>query len=210
VNKTAPPSRESSTYIDGIVLAAGRSQRMGRPKALLPIDDETFVERAIVVLRDGGCRGVVAVVGRDDPEAARRAEAAGAKVVASGDPDTPQADSLRLGLAAIGEDAAAAVVLPVDHPLVQATTVLALIREFRSRGGAPAAIRPVYCGVTGHPTLFGRRIFAELAAPDLPEGARSVLAAHTDAVVDLPVEDGGVTADIDTPDDYRRLVGGSC
>jgi molybdenum cofactor cytidylyltransferase len=210
VNKTAPPSRESSAYVDGIVLAAGRSLRMARPKALLPIDGETFIERAIVVLRDGGCRGIVAVVGGDEPEVERRAEAAGAKVVVSDDPDAAQADSLRLGLAAIGEDAAGAVVLPVDHPLVQATTVLALIREFHARGGAPAAIRPVYSGVPGHPTLFGRRIFAELAAPGLPEGARSVLAAHGDAVVDLPVEDGGVTSDIDTPDDYRRLVTGSC
>lgn len=196
------------TIVDGIVLAAGRSRRMGRPKALLPLDDESFLERAIRVLRDGGCRAVIVVVSGEDEEVVRRAEQAGAKVVVNRAPGAEQADSLRAALAEVEEEAAAAAVLPVDHPLVQPHTVERLLAAFREH--AAPIVRPTYRGVPGHPGIFARRLFRELADPELPRGAHSVIEAHADEVVDVPVHDPGVVADIDTPDDYRRLVEGCC
>ncbi len=213
---------QTASVIDGIVLAAGRSRRMGRPKALLPVDGETFVERAVRVLIEGGCRAVIVVAGAGDgareaagahgaaasAEVVRRAEQAGAKVVVNPERESQQSHSLRLGLRELEAEAAAAVLLPVDHPLVHATTVERLLAAFRERG-API-VRPTYCGVPGHPGVFARRVFPELADPSLPEGAHSVVAAHADEVLDVAVRDAGVTADVDTPDDYRRLVEGSC
>ncbi|HEX7051704.1 MAG TPA: nucleotidyltransferase family protein [Longimicrobiales bacterium] len=206
------PSRRVASadriVFDGVVLAAGRSERMGRPKALLPVDAESFLQRCIRVLQEGGCRGVIAVVPADAPDTIRLAEQSGALVVRSRSARAEQIDSLRLGLRALEDDVAAAVVLPVDHPLVEAGTVLTLLGAFRE--GAAPIVRPVYRGVPGHPTIFPRRLFAELSASGLPHGARSVIEAHAAEVVDVPVEDAGVVADIDTPEDYRRLVEGWC
>lgn len=205
---TRPTSPPSTAIIDGLVLAAGRSSRMGRPKALLKIDDETFVERVIRMLIDGGCRAVVVVVGTDDAETVRRAEQAGAKVVVNPDAASEQSDSLRLGLGQLEDEAVAVAVLPVDYPLVRATTVARVLSAFRGLG-APIT-RPIYKGVPGHPTVFARSVFDDLARTDLAEGARTVVREHADAVVDVPVEDPGIAADVDTPEDYRRVVLGAC
>ena len=102
----------------GLVLAAGRSSRMGEPKALLNLNGRTFIETAIAALRDGGCDPVLAVVASHP--AARLAAAAGA-IAVSGEPRGEQIDSLRRGLDAV-EGAAAVAVLPVDHPKVRAAT----------------------------------------------------------------------------------------
>lgn len=205
---TSPVEPSTAPIIDGLVLSAGRSRRMGRPKALLPIDDETFIERTIRVLIEGGCREVFAVVPADAEEATRLAEQAGARIVVNPEVDSDQATSLRLGLEAVGEETEAVAVLPVDHPLVSSETVLRLLSKYRE--ARPAIVRPVYCGVPGHPGIFSRRLFPELLAPDLPEGAHTVIEAHRDEVMDVEVRDIGVTADIDSPDDYRRLVEGTC
>ncbi len=188
----------------GIVLAAGRSRRMGSPKPLLEVGDDTFLTAAVAALREGGCAQVVAVVG--DAETAAAARKAGAAVV-MGDPDAEQVDSLRAGLRALPPEATAALVLPVDHPLVRAPTVRALLAAaVRSPG---AVIRPVHGGRPGHPTLFPRSLWPALADPALPEGARSVVDAPTTETVDVPVDDPGVLADIDTPAAYERHVGGT-
>lgn len=192
--------------VDGIVLAAGRSRRMGEPKPLLEVEGEAFVERAVRTLRAGGCRMVVAVVGggTTSPEG-RLADAAGAVVVLNDSPESEPVDSIVLGLDALPDDCAGAVILPVDHPLVHPATVSALVDAFRARG-APV-VRPVYGGRPGHPGIFARALFDELRAPELPDGAQTVIAAHAASVLDVSVGDAGVVGNVDTPEDYERLVG---
>jgi nicotine blue oxidoreductase len=192
--------------VGGIVLAAGRSSRMGQPKALLEIEGRTFLERAIDTLREGGCDVVAAVLAAG--EAGRRpgelARACGARPVENRLAEAQQIDSLRTGLEALPEDAEAAIVLPVDHPLANAHAVAALIRTFRS-SGAPI-VRPVYRDRPGHPVLFARVTWGELADPELAEGARDVVHRHAEEIRDVPIEDRGVIVDVDTPDDYQREV----
>lgn len=204
----SPSSPSPTAVVVGVVLAAGRSTRMGRPKALLPLDDETFIERAIRVLLDGGCRSVVAVVGPDAEEAARLAEQSGARVIVNPERDAEQIASIRLGLEQLDDDAAAAAVLPVDHPLVSAGTVAELLREYRR--GRASIVRPIYAGAPGHPGIFDRSLFAELSRPDLDQGAHTVVEAHAADRLDVPIRDAAVVADIDTPEDYLRFVEGSC
>lgn len=192
--------------VDGIVLAAGLSRRMGRPKPLLELEGETFIERAVRTLREGGCRAVVAVVGGGDAAAARLAAATGAVVVANGRPSSEPIDSIRLGLDALSADAVAAAVLPVDHPLVRSDTVAALVEGFRD--GKPPVVRPVHRGCPGHPGIFGRATFAALRRPALPDGAQTVIAEQGGAVLDLEVSDPGVLGNVDTPEDFERLIGG--
>lgn len=191
--------------IAGIVLAAGRSRRMGEPKALLRLEGRTFLRRAVEALRQGGCGLVVVVTGPPEDEVARRvageAEALGAVVAVNPDAEAEQADSLRVGLLALPPDAEAAVVAPVDVPRVPAELVERIIAAFR-RSGAPVVV-PAREGKHGHPVLFARRVFPELLADGLAEGARTVVHAHRGALEEVPVD--ALAADVDTPDDLRRL-----
>lgn len=192
--------------ITGIVLAAGRSERMGRTKALLEVGGRSFLAAAAGALRGGGCEEVVAVVRADADDVARAAEAVGAVVVRNGRPDAEPIDSLRLGLVSARADATGALVLPVDHPLVTAETVAHLVAAHR--GTPDAVVRPVRDGRPGHPTLFPRTVWAALAQEPLPEGARSVVEAEGTRRVDVPVADPGVLVDIDTPELYRQHARG--
>ena len=193
--------------VGGIVLAAGGSRRMGRPKAMLEIDGVTFLERAIRTLAAGGCDPVVAVLGEGEAEgtAGRIAQASGARPVENALAEAEQIDSLRIGLDALPEDAEAAVALPVDHPLASPAVVAALVHAFRSSG--ESIVRPVYRDRPGHPVLFARTIWKELAEPDLEHGARDVVHRHASEIRDVPLDDRGVVIDIDTPGDYQREVG---
>ncbi len=197
--------------VAGLVLAAGQSSRMGEPKPLLEIDGRTFLQAAVEALWKGGCNSVTAVVA--SPDAAFTARAAGA-AIAQGRPDSEQIDSLRNGLEELGDASEAVLVLPVDHPRVQADTVAALIDAWRAElgaadtagadavGGAVPIVRPVHDGRPGHPTLFPRRLWPALQEPGLPDGARSVV--ESERVVDVPVDDPGILIDIDTPEDLER------
>lgn len=186
--------------VAGIVLAAGRSGRMGRPKPVLEVEGTTFLARAIDVLHAGGCSPVVAVVRDVDVVP----DGSGAVVVLNREEGTEQVDSLRLALDALDPRVAAVLVLPVDHPLVRPETVAAVLSAYR-QGGADI-VRPVHRGVGGHPTLLGRSLFPALHHGTLPAGAQTVVDGNPDLRRDLEVEDAGVVTDIDTPEDYRREV----
>ena len=179
---------------------------MGAAKSVLGVDDTTFIARVVDSLLNGGCRDVVAVIGGEAGAAGTAAAEAGARVVVNTAEDSEQIDSLRLALRNLMPGVEGALVLPVDHPLVEVDTVAAVIQAFtRMR---PPIARAVHAGVAGHPTLFASDLFEELLHGELAEGARTLIAAHGAEVLDVPVEDPGVTADIDTPEDYRRHVGG--
>lgn len=192
----------------GIVLAAGRSARMGRPKALLPCGPggETFAARIVGALRAGGVDRVL-VVGRPDDEALRahvgRLEA---RYVINPDPERGQLSSLVAGLdEAEARGATSVIATPVDMPQVRPATVAALLAAWRR---SPALIlRPAHAGAHGHPVIFRREVFADLRAADPRAGAKVVLRRHADRVLDLDVDDPGVLRDVDAPDDYARMFG---
>lgn len=192
--------------IAGIVLAAGRSRRMGSPKAFLRLGQATFLERAVAALRSGGCDRVIVVAGpASDPPAREIADAAGhlgAEVAVNPDPGSEQVDSLRAGLRVAGDDAEAAVVTPVDVPGVTAELVRAVIDAFRAT--AAPVVQPYDGERHGHPVLFARRVWPELLDGELPDGARTVIHAHDAERAEVRVP--RLHADVDTPDDYRRLV----
>lgn len=189
--------------IDGIVLAAGGSTRMGKPKALLEIGDTTFLEKAVHLLRDAGCRYVLAVV-NDDLWIERLADVAGAAVIINDANNAEQIDSLRLGIANLPDGGDGVLVLPVDCPRVNVETVKAVMT---ASGDAPV-VNPTYNGKAGHPVLFARSVLPELLEPGLDAGARTVIERHAQESVTVAVDDPGILIDIDTPDDYRQHIDG--
>lgn len=193
------------TRYAGVIPSAGASVRMGRPKALLPVGDETFLARTIGALRGGGCDPVFVVVAEGDERAAREAASAGGRVLINPDPGEGPITSLRLAIAALEDSAAGLVYLPVDHPLVRADTVRALVE---AAGSARAELTlPVHEGERGHPAIFGASLFRELSDPTLEGGARTVTYRHLDNALLVEVDDAGVLADIDTPEIYEEAIG---
>lgn len=196
--------------IPGIILAAGRSERMGRSKALLPCGPggEPFVRVLARTLSAGGVAGVI-IVGRPgatDLHAEVEAIGMSATFVENAGADAGQLSSLLAGLAVADRPGVRAILMtPVDAPLVGAGTVERLLAEFRSTG-API-VRAVHRGVHGHPVVFSRAVFDDLRRADPSLGAKAVLRAYERAILNVETDDPGVVADIDTPEDYRAVFG---
>ncbi len=199
--------------IPAIVLAAGKSSRMGRTKALLPVgsSSETFLTHIIRVLREGGIDRIVVVIGGD--AAAVRAslprEDASLSAVENPHYEEGQLTSLLVGLAAVeqrDDDVEAVMVTLVDLPLISAATVRAVLEAFRAKPEAPL-VRPRRGSRHGHPVIFNRSIFGELRRADPSQGAKPVVHAHAAEEVNVDVDDDGAIIDIDTPQDYARHVG---
>lgn len=193
--------------ITGIVLAAGEGQRIGQPKAWLRTDreGECFFGRACALLADADVDRVVGIIPVDG-EARGHHAAPTAVLIVNRWPEEGQLYSLQLGLAAIGAlgfEAEAAIVLPVDVPLVSPATVRAVLERWRE-SHAPV-VRPASPdGRHGHPVVFNSTLFETLLAADAALGAKSIVRAHASPTGDVLVDDPGAFADIDTIEDYRR------
>jgi molybdenum cofactor cytidylyltransferase len=195
--------------IPAIVLAAGRSTRMGRPKALLPLGPgDTFLTRIVATFRDAEIEDVVVVVGHDAEaliDAFDRSPAV-ARFVVNPDYERGQLTSLAAGLRVVDRPGVvAALVTLVDVPLVQAATVRAVVERYR-RTHAPI-VRPVNAGRHGHPVLIDRSLFAALRAADPAHGAKAIIRAHASPAGDVEVDDEGAFTDVDTPAEYDAIVG---
>jgi molybdenum cofactor cytidylyltransferase len=192
--------------IQAIVLAAGRGARVGGPKALLTIGGETFLAHVVRALHRPGIDGVTAVLGHE-AERVREAAAlpADVAVVANGRYDEGMLTSILAGLdAAEGAGADAVLLHPVDHPLVEAATIDAVVGALVQ--GAIIAV-PSHGGRRGHPAGFARTAWAALRASNTDEGARGVLLRHPDWIEHV-LAGPDCLAGVNTPDDYRRLIGG--
>jgi molybdenum cofactor cytidylyltransferase len=198
--------------IPAVVLAAGKSSRMGRTKALLPLGSsgETFLGRIIRVLREGGADAVVVVIGGD--AAAVRASLPRDDVFVSSVEnrryEEGQLSSLLAGLAAVEQrhdNVDAVMVTLVDLPLISPATVRAVRDAFLAHPGAPL-VRPRRGERHGHPVIFNQEIFGELRRADPSKGAKPVVHAHAAEEVNVEVDDEGAFIDIDTPEDYERFI----
>ena len=193
-----------------IILAAGDSTRMGRPKALLPDPDgRPFVARLVRTFAAAGLHDIVVVTGSlhaaiaeavaaDDPPVAPN-------LVNNPQPTLGQVSSLWMGLDAVARpDIDGALVTLVDIPLVLVSTVRRVIDAW-TLNRAPI-VRPAVGDRHGHPVLFDRSVFDALRHAPLTEGARAVVHANADRIVNVPVDDQGCLLDIDTPADYDAVI----
>jgi molybdenum cofactor cytidylyltransferase len=197
-----------ASVIPAIVLAAGRSSRMGRAKATLPAGDgETFLTRIVRTFLEAGVDDVIVVVGHDADAIAASFSESGlpARFVVNREYDRGQLSSLLAGLSAIDRPGvSAALVTLVDVPLVSASTVRTVIESYRLTG-API-VRPTSGDRHGHPLLIDRSVFGALRAADPSAGAKPIVRAHASATGDITIDDEGAFIDIDTEEDYRKTI----
>ncbi len=187
--------------IYGVLLAAGESRRMGFPKALLKIGDETYLSHLAAMMLQSVDRLIV-VLGahRDRIRPAMRQDA---RITVAENPHYArgQLSSLKVALAH-AHDASAIVMHLIDHPQVKAETFRRVL-ECHERTGKPIVIAR-YNGRRGHPVLFDRSLFGELLAAPEDQGARVVVNADPDRVAYCDVDDEGILIDLDTPVDLAR------
>lgn len=190
---------DNSRNVAAIILAAGRSTRMGGPNKLLAeLGGKTLVRIVTEQALASKAQSVVVVTGHqaDDVEKALR----GLKVTFVRNPDFAEglASSVKAGISAVSADAAAAVICLGDMPLISARLIDRLIEAFAPDRGNLIAV-PVSDGRRGNPVLWSRRFFNELMALDGDIGARHLIARHSEAVAEVAVDGHGAFLDIDTP-----------
>jgi CTP:molybdopterin cytidylyltransferase MocA len=188
----------------GMVLAAGEGKRFGRPKALVQVGGERFVDRAVRLLADGGCWPVVVVTGAEEFEIA--GHDVPARVVHNPDWRTGMGSSLRTGLAALRDEHVDAVVIAlVDQPQLGPEAVRRLV-DARA-GGAFVAVA-TYRGERGNPVLLARDVWDDVAAlAEGDTGARAWMKVHPELVTAVPCDGTGEPFDVDFPEDLDRLSG---
>jgi molybdenum cofactor cytidylyltransferase len=195
--------------VAAVVLAAGKSSRMGSPKALLRTPDGyLFVARIVATFIAGGVTDVTVVTGSDHDSIVgtvmREPPQPLPTFARNPDPSRGQLSSLWVGLdAAVGPDTEALLVTLVDVPMVETSTIARLLAVWHQTG-API-VRPAIGERHGHPVLFARSLFGELRAAPLDEGAKAVMRRHADRIVNVPVDDEGCLVDVDTPADVEAL-----
>jgi len=192
-----------------IVPACGHSTRMGRPKLALPLGGQTVIERIVSTLRDGGVECVVVVIGPHVPELVPLARSAGADVLALDGPTPDMRSTVERGLDWFEGQFRPDqddwwFLAPADHPAFAASTLREMLT---ARDETHSIIVPTHVGRRGHPALLRWRHAAGIRAspPDL--GINAYLRNHSAEMLELPVNDPGILANLDTPEDYVRLLG---
>ena len=194
--------------IPAVVLAAGQSTRMGRPKALLAAgQSDTFLTRIVRTLQEAALDDVVVVLGHEAEAIAESVLERGLspRFVLNRDYESGQLSSLLAGLQAIDRPGVSAMLLTlVDVPLVSPATVRAVVERYR-RTRAPI-VRPVDGLRHGHPVVIDRGLFDLIRAADRAAGAKPIVRANASAAGDVAVIDEGAFVDVDTPEDYTRFL----
>jgi len=193
-----PPMKD----VAAIVLAAGRSRRMGQFKPLLPFGDRTVIDHCIDSLRRGGVESIVIVVGHRAADLQNHLQTANVVFAANAEPGSEMSDSVAQGVSQIPSDTKAILITPVDHPAVPAEVVACIIDSWRQGAGL---VIPTWDGRGGHPVLVDSAFRDELLGLDPRRGLRSLFESHPGQVTRLSVESSYIARDMDTWDDYVLL-----
>jgi len=185
-----------------ILLAAGRSRRMGAFKPLLPFGDRTVIECCIDSLRGAEIDEIVCVVGHRAEDIRAQLRNSQVSFAVNPDPDSEMSASIALGVEQVSSNARALLLALVDHPAVPSEVIRILIEEWK-RGAT--LVQPEHAGRGGHPVLIDMAYRDELLVLDPAQGLRALFAAHREKVRRVPVESPYVARDMDTWEDYRRL-----
>ncbi len=202
--RAADPVCEVQRHIGVVTLAAGMSQRMGRPKMLLPWEGRrTIIEHIIHQIYLARLTNVTVVTGYYAGEITSRVTPMGANIAYNSDyAQGEMLSSLKVGLQAMPPHVSAALVVLGDQPRIQPRIINQILLAYAE--GAGDIVAPSYQMRRGHPILIDRRYWPEILALPADGAPRDVINAHQDRIAYVNVDNDSILVDVDTPEDYRR------
>ena len=194
----------------GLIPAAGKSRRMGRPKLLLPLGETTVLEQVLAAVRSARVADVLVVVAPDADALANLAATSGAHVLRLGEDTPDMRATCQHGLAWIDEYLHPApedawLLLPADHPTVQPEVVRALLAAAQENADKTIIV-PTHQGRRGHPTLLRWSHAAGIRALAPEQGLNAFIRARTGETLELAWPSDEILRDLDTPEEYQRLM----
>jgi len=186
-----------------IVLAGGLSTRMQEFKPLLPLGNTTVTGTAVTLFKDLGI-GVYLVTGYRREEIEAGINKNGITIVANFDYEKGMFSSVQAGIRNLKPGYQAFFVLPADIPLVKPATISQMMEV--GLASPDKILYPIFDGKRGHPPLIPAALIPEILAWEKPGGLKAFLATHERSVREVPVNDGNILLDIDTPEDYKNLL----
>lgn len=194
--------------VAAVVPAAGKSERMGRPKLILPVGGVALVVRVVDALRVGGADPIVVVAPPSQfdgaAELARVAGASGARILHLASPTPDMRASVEAGLSALEDEQGLTgfLLTPADSPGIPSSLVSHLLAAHRESPGR--ILIPVHGGRKGHPVLLPWCLVESIRSLPPDQGVNAAIAQRREWVTEIQTDDPAVLEDIDTPDDYRR------
>lgn len=190
--------------VAAVILSGGASSRMGSPKALLPYQGRPFLDHLLEITTHPkiGVRRVV--LGPHAGAIAREIKLASSEMVINKEWERGQLSSIHAALQSLPGDTDGMLLCLIDHPLISADLVAELVQTFYSTG-APIVL-PVFEGKRGHPVIFSAELFQELLDAPLEEGARSVVWAHANDLVQMPTTEEGCVLNLNDPATLARAI----
>ena len=193
--------------IVAVVLAAGRSARMGTQKLLLPLGGKPVIARILDELLLSRLEEIVVVIGRDAAQIRQALTPRPVSFVENPDPDGDMLSSVRCGLLALPANTETVLLVPGDQARLGSALVRELIAAYRASERSIAV--PIHAGHRGHPLLFSAGYRDEILSRFDGVGLRGLLLAHPDEILEWPTSDAAVLEDLDRPNDYRRVLQGA-
>jgi molybdenum cofactor cytidylyltransferase len=200
--KDQKPKTKDLPSVAAILLAAGRSERMGTFKPLLPFGEKTVIEACLDYLRESKIETIVVVGGHRMDQLRDKLKTESVIIVENPDPSSEMGHSIACGIKAVPGNFGAVLIGLVDHPAVSAQVVQQLIDQWKK--GTPLVV-PTWQGRGGHPVLVDLRFRPDLLNLPPEGGLKSLFLEHREHLRRLPVDSPFIARDMDTWDDYTRL-----
>ncbi|MCD6385162.1 nucleotidyltransferase family protein [Candidatus Sumerlaeota bacterium] len=198
-------SSKNMKDIKAVILSAGSGKRLGRPKAFLTYRNHTFVEEIYEHLRSIGLSKIAVVTTTAQHKALTQLYLPDAEVIINFTPQHGQFSSVRLAVITTEDYVKALLIVPVDHPAVRPETYSALIHHWSATSRNKIVI-PAYNGQRGHPIILPRWLFSKIKSAPFNITLRDIIKETKENIDILQVSDPGVILNVNTPEDYQRLL----
>jgi molybdenum cofactor cytidylyltransferase len=185
-----------------MILAAGESKRMGKPKLLLPFGDKTIIEIVVGIVVSSRVEKTLVILGSDREKIEEKIKNFPVEVVYNRDWRSGMLSSVQRGFKALPGDARGVLVVLGDQPKISTTVINELIDAHKSSG--KGIVLPVYKGERGHPVLLDVKYGGEVESLNPETGLRGTVYNHPEDILEVEVENPSILRDIDNMSDYKR------
>ncbi len=189
--------------IYAIILAAGESKRMGKPKLLLPFGEKTIIETVLNNAIQSETDGVLVVLGSNSEKIAEKIKNFSVKISVNPNFREGMLSSIQWGFETLPKDTRAALIMLGDQPLIPSSVINKIIHAYKET--KKGIILPVYEKRRGHPILIDMKYRDEVKRLNPDTGLRALVHNHTEDILEIDVDAPGILKDIDTVEDYKEI-----